>query len=109
MANTDPAPSSKSKPVIILGGIAAACTALVGVLATVEGVPPVVTAVVAGIATVSLAVAGYLTNNITVPSKNVAARYVDQTGQVVAGPAADLLPGVEQGDAVQVTSVGPTG
>lgn len=108
MSATDPAPASKSKPVVILGGIAAACTALVGVLATIDGVPPVVTAIIAGIATVSLAVAGYLTQNVTVPSKNVVARYVDQTGEVVAGPAAKPVAGVETGDAVQVTTLPPT-
>lgn len=107
MSPTDPAPASKSKPVVILGGIAAACTALVGVLATIEGVPPLVTAVIAGIATVSLAVAGYLTQNVTVPLKNVAARYVDQTGQTVAGPAAELVSGATTGDAVQVTPTSP--
>jgi len=107
MSNNEPAPASKSKPVIILGGVAAACTAVVGVLATIDGVPPVVTAVVAGIATVCLAVAGYLTNNITVPNKNVVARYVDQTGQVVAGPAAKLTAGVDSGEAVQVTNLPP--
>lgn len=107
MSSTDPAPASKSKPVLILGGIAAGCTALVGVLATIDGVPPVVTAIIAGIATVSLAVAGYLTQNITVPSKNVAARYVDQTGEVVAGPAAAMVAGAQEGDVVQVTSLPP--
>lgn len=109
MSNTEPAPASKSKPVVILGGIAAACTALVGVLATIDGVPPVVTAVIAGIATVSLAVAGYLTQNITVPAKNVVARYVDQTGQTVAGPAGKIAAGVATDDAVQVTALPPTG
>lgn len=108
MSNTDPAPASKSKPVVILGGIAAGCTALVGVLATIEGVPPIVTAIIAGIATVSLAVAGYITQQQTVPAKNVAARYVDQTGEVVAGPAARLVAGVKTDDAVQVTALPPT-
>lgn len=107
MSSTDPAPASKSKPVVILGGIAAACTALVGVLATIDGIPPVVTAVIAGIATVSLAVAGYLTQQQTVPLKNTVARYVDQTGEVVAGPAARLVAGVKTDDAVQVTALPP--
>lgn len=107
MSATDPAPASKSKPVVILGGIAAACTALVGVLATIDGVPPIATAIIAGIATVSLAVAGYLTQNVTVPAKNVVGRYIDQTGEVVAGPAAKLVAGVEEDDAIQVTALPP--
>ena len=100
-------PPSKSKPVVILGAIAAGCTALVGVLATVEGIPPLVTVIVAGIATVALAVGGYLTQQQTVPNKNVVARYVDQTGAVVAGPAAKLTSGVDTGEAVQVTNLPP--
>lgn len=110
MSSNDPSiPASKSKPVLWLGGIAAACTALVGIMAQPGlNVPPVVVAVVAGVATLSLAIAGYLTQNVTVPNKNVAARYVDQTGQVVAGPAAvKVAPMAQEGDAVQVTSLPP--
>lgn len=111
MSNNEPVPSSKPKPVVWLGGIAAACTALVGILAQPGlNVPPVVTAVVAGIATLCLAVAGYMTQNVTVPAANVAARYISQTGEVVAGPAAKLVDAsVRENDAVQVTSLPPTG
>ena len=80
-------PQSDSKPVVILGSVAAACTALVTALAA-SGVPPIVLIVIGAVAAVSTAVAGFLTQRKTVPLENVAVQRNDATGDLVSGPAA---------------------
>ena len=80
-------PQSDSKPVVILGAVAAACTALVTALAT-AGLPPVVLVVIGAVAVVCTAVGGFLTQRKTVPVENVAVMRNDQTGDLVAGEAA---------------------
>lgn len=94
--------TSKSKPVLILGSIAAGATALVGVLATVPDVPAWVTAVVAGVATVATAVGAVWATSQVTPSEDVAAKRA-QDGQLVAGPASV----VTNGAAVEVTARAP--
>ena len=77
---------SKTSPVVWLGGVAAACTALITVLATIEGVPSVVVAVLGGIAAVATAIGGYITKSQVTPWKDVVSK-VTPTGNVVSGPA----------------------
>lgn len=89
---------SRSKPVLILGSVAAGATALVGVLAAVPGVPAWVTATVAGIAAVSTAVGAVWTTGQVTPYEDVAAKR-SQDGQLVAGPATHITTGA----AVEVT------
>lgn len=91
-------PASKSKPVLILGSIAAGATALVGVLATVPGVPAWVTAVVAGVSAVSTAVGAVWATGQVTPTQDVAAQRV-QDGGLVAGPASSIT----NGASVEVT------
>lgn len=83
--------SEPTRVITIFGAVAAACTALVTVLATIDGVPPVAIAVIGGIGAVATAVVGYLTKqSVTAkvtPWTDVAAK-VTPTGRTVAGPAA---------------------
>lgn len=96
-------PVSDSKPVLILGSIAAGATALVTVLASLDGVPKWAVAVAGGIATVATVIGGYLTQAKTAPWANVAALKVDATGETVAGPASPL----SNGSPVDVTAESP--
>lgn len=92
------APASKSKPVLILGSVAAGCTALVGVLATVPGVPAWVTATVAGVGAVATAVGAVWATGQVTPYDDVAAQRT-QDGGLIAGPATHIATGA----AVEVT------
>jgi hypothetical protein len=91
-------PVSRSKPVLILGSVAAGATALVGVLAAVDGVPAWVTATVAGISAVATAVGAVWTTGQVTPWPDVAAKR-GQDGGLVAGPATHIATGA----AVEVT------
>lgn len=79
---------SESKPVEILGWIASAATALVGALALIDSIPPVVVAIVAAIGIVATKLLEFATTKKVTPWKDVVAK-VTPAGKVVAGPAAD--------------------
>jgi hypothetical protein len=101
----DPMDHSMSSPVVIFGWIAASCTALVGALALVPGVPPVVPAVVAAIGFVATSLLGFATKAKVTPWKDVVAK-VTPSGRTVAGPAANAatpatMP-VNTGDEVEI-------
>lgn len=96
-------PASRSKPVLVLGSVAAGATAIVGVLATVPGVPPWVTAAVAGIAAVATAVGAVWATGQVTPYEDVAAKRT-QDGGLVAGPATHVATGA----AVDVTASSTT-
>lgn len=98
-------PVSASKPVRVLGTILAVLAALSGYIATIDTVPDWVKLVIAGAVVVLTVGLAKWTENQTVPFKNVAARVVDQTGKIIAGPAAEPNAGVASGEAVQVTSL----
>lgn len=104
MSNTMQVPASKAKPVRVLGTILAILVAAQGYTATLDQVPDWVKLVIGGAIVIIAAGMTFWTEGQTVPYGNVAARVVDQTGQVVAGPAAKPYAGVETGDAVQVTA-----
>ena len=92
-------PASRSKPVIILGSIAAAGVAVLGIIGTTE-LPDWVKLAVAGVVAVALAVRGVLVTGKVTPWEDVAAKS-DGEGGYVAGPAA---PGqIVPGDVVSVT------
>jgi len=78
---------SASKPVVVFGSIAAGATALVGVLASIPGVPVWLVAGVAGVAAVSTAVGAFLTTRKVTPWVDVAVKKTE-AGELVAGPAA---------------------
>ncbi len=81
---------SKSKPVEILGWVAAGSTAVVGALALIDGVPSWVVAVVAGIGMISTKLLSYATTKQVTPWEDVVSK-VTPTGNVVAGPAANAV------------------
>lgn len=78
---------SKSKPVLVLGAIAAAATAATGVTAAIHGLPNWVAPTVAGIGVVATAIIASLTTGQVTPWADVAAK-LTPSGKVVAGPAA---------------------
>lgn len=97
MATELPAPDelpermySRSKPVEILGWIASGSTALVGALALIDGVPPIVVGIVAAVGVVATKLLSYATTKQVTPWKDVVAK-VTPAGKVVAGPAADSV------------------
>lgn len=98
MSNIIQTPQSQSKPVEVLGWIAAGSTAVVGGLALVDGVPRWVVAVVAAVGVVATKMLSYATTKQTVPVETVVAQRNDETGDIVAGPAAIVETGrvVEQ-------------
>lgn len=98
-------PVSASKPVRVLGTILAVLAALSGYVATIDAVPDWVKLVIAGLVVLLTVGLSKWTENQTVPFKNVAARVIDQTGRVIAGPAAEPTAGVVSGESVQVTSL----
>lgn len=93
MSTQTPPPSNDSKPVLVLGSIAAAATALITLLATISGLPVWVVPALGAVATVCTAVGAFITQRKTAPWANVDRIYVDQTGQTVAGPASPLATG----------------
>jgi hypothetical protein len=105
MATQDPV--SKSKPVRLFGTILAVLVAAQAYTATIDAVPDWVKWVIGGAIVLITAGLGYWTQGQTVPFANVAARVVDETGEVIAGPAAEPVAGVATGDAVQVTTLPP--
>lgn len=104
MSTNLPIPTSPPKPVRLLYSIAAGAAALTTVLASIDGVPRWVVAVVAGVGVVLTAGLGRYTETQTTPWQNVAALYVDQTGNTVAGPASV----VKTGSPVDVTDISPS-
>lgn len=93
MSNQIQTPQSQSKPVEILGWVAAGSTAVVGALALIDGVPSWVVAVVAAIGLVATKLLAYATTKQTVPLETVVAQRNDETGDIVAGPAATVETG----------------
>lgn len=79
---------SKSKPVEVLGWVAAASTALVGALALIDGVPSWVVAAVAAVGVVSTKLLSYATTKQVTPWEDVVSKATED-GRVVAGPAAN--------------------
>lgn len=99
-----PAPESPTSPVLVFGSIAAACTALITILAAVPQIPVWVPVAVGAVGTVATAVGGYLAKQRTVPLANVGARYITQTGEMVSGPASPI----PDNTPVDVTAAGPS-
>jgi hypothetical protein len=83
-----------SKPVEVLGWVAASATALVGVLVLIDGIPPVVITVVAGVGVVATKLLSYATTKKVTPWKAVVSK-ITPDGRIVAGPAATLDTGTE--------------
>ena len=100
-------PVSKSKPVRLLGTVLAVLIAASAYMATLDAVPDWVKLAVGGLVVIITAGLTSWTQGQTVPFANVAARYVDETGQLIAGPAAKPSAGVATGDAVRVTTLPP--
>jgi hypothetical protein len=98
-------PVSASKPVRVLGTVLAVLVAVQGYLATIDGIPDWVKLVIGGVTVVLTVGLSKWTENKTVPYENVAARYIDQTGEIVAGPASDQR--IPNGTVVSVTTPEP--
>lgn len=101
--NTPQTPVSSSKPVRILGTGLAILVGIQGYISTIEGIPDWVKLLIGGVIIVLTIGLSKWTENQTVPYTNVAARYIDQTGQTVAGPAAEP---VKVNQPVDVTPAG---
>jgi len=79
---------SQSKPVEVLGWVAAGSTAVVGALALIDGVPSWVVAVVAAVGMVATKMLSYATTKQVTPWKTTVSKVTDD-GRVIAGPAAN--------------------
>lgn len=85
--------SSESKPVRVLGAVGAGLLAVVSGLAAIPGVPGWVPAVV-GVAGLGITVGvTKFTEDKTVPWSETGAKKDPVTGELVAGPAADVRTG----------------
>jgi hypothetical protein len=82
-----------SRPVLVLASTVAGAAALNGVLAAVPEVPRWVLIALAGITAVGTAVGGVITQSVTVPWKQVAAKTNPDAPGFIAGPAAVIRTG----------------
>lgn len=96
-------PVAESKPVRLLGAVAAGATAATAGLAIIPGVPGWVAGVVGLVGLVLTAGLSRYTEGVVTPTENVAAVRDDKTGATVAGPASVVPDGVK----VDVTTAGP--
>lgn len=87
-----PRMESTSKPVRLLGAVAAAATAATGALAIIPGIPGWVAATCGALGLILTAALTKYTQDSTTPWSDVAAKVIP-SGETVAGPASDIRTG----------------
>jgi hypothetical protein len=95
-------PVSESKPIRLLGTVLSILVAGSAYIATINQIPDWVKLLVGGLVVLITAGMARWAQGRTVPYENVKSRYIDETGETVAGPAAEVKTGTVVAEPVPI-------